>query len=143
MTGDVEVRCAGGMRYPDGGGLTAEERARRKQVRLAAAEMIEDGASDREVARHFRVTRMSANRWRRAQAAGERQALASKGPGGVRCKPSPDQLRLLETELDALPAAHGWDEEQCWTPARITEVIRRRSGVDYTRDARPRGHSRA
>ena len=29
------------MRYPDGGGLTAEERARREQVRLAAAELIE------------------------------------------------------------------------------------------------------
>jgi hypothetical protein len=29
------------MRYPDGGRLTAAERARREQVRLAAAEMIE------------------------------------------------------------------------------------------------------
>ena len=47
------------MRYPDGGGLDAAERARREQVRLAAAEMIESGASDREVARRFRVSRMS------------------------------------------------------------------------------------
>jgi hypothetical protein len=37
------------MRYPDGGGLTAAERARREQVRLAAAELIEAAASDREV----------------------------------------------------------------------------------------------
>src|SRR5438874_13329537 len=73
------VRYAGGMRYPDGGGLTAEERARREQVRLAAAELIEAGASDREVARRFRVSRMSANRWRRTLAAGGRTALASKG----------------------------------------------------------------
>ncbi|MDX3233007.1 helix-turn-helix domain-containing protein [Streptomyces sp. ME19-01-6] len=70
------------MRYPDGGGLTAEERARREQVRLAAADLIEAGASDREVARRFRVTRMSANRWRRAMASGGRQGLASKGPNG-------------------------------------------------------------
>jgi len=35
------------MRYPDGGGLDAAERARRERVRLAAAEMIEAGASDR------------------------------------------------------------------------------------------------
>jgi putative transposase len=49
------------MRYPDGGGLTAAERARREQVRLAA-EMMEVGASDREVAKRFRVSRMSANR---------------------------------------------------------------------------------
>ena len=47
------------MRYPDGGGLDAAERARREQVRLAAAEMIEAGASDREIARQFRVSRMA------------------------------------------------------------------------------------
>ena len=41
------------MRYPDGGGLTAAERARREQVRLAAAELIQDGTSDREIARRF------------------------------------------------------------------------------------------
>ena len=35
---------AGIMRYPDGGGLTAAERARREQVRLDAAELIEAGA---------------------------------------------------------------------------------------------------
>ena len=46
------------MRYPDGGGLDAAERARREKVRLAAAEMIEAGASDREVAKRFRVSRM-------------------------------------------------------------------------------------
>jgi SAM-dependent methyltransferase len=33
-------------------------------VRLAAAELIEAGASDREVARQFRVSRMPANPWR-------------------------------------------------------------------------------
>src|SRR5260370_10999639 len=95
------ARYAGVMRYADGGGLTAEERARREQVRLAAADLIEAGASDREVARRFRVTRMSANRWRRALAAGGRQALASRGAGGARRKLSPAQLRELEAVLDA------------------------------------------
>jgi transposase len=120
------------MRYPDGGGLDAAERIRREQVRLTAAELIEAGASDREVARHFRVSRMSANRWRRALAAGGRAALASKGAGGAKCKLPAGQLRELETLLDAGPAVHGWDEDQCWTLARITEVVRARFGVDYT-----------
>src|SRR4051812_1059837 len=71
------------MRYPQGGGLTAEERARREQVRLAAAEWIDEGATDQEVATRFRVTRMSANGWRRALAEGGRPALASKGAGGA------------------------------------------------------------
>src|SRR5207248_1176522 len=122
----ARLRYAGVMRYPDGGGLTAAERARRERVRLAAAELIEAGASDREVARRFRVSRMSANRWRRALAAGGRAALASKGAGGARCKLSPVQLRELEMVLDAGPAAWGWDEDQCWTLARIAELVRRR-----------------
>src|SRR6266487_2804151 len=120
------------MRYPDGGGLDGAERARREQVRLAAEELIEAGGSEREVARHFRVSRMSANRWRRALATGGRAALASKGAGGAKCRLTTPQLRELETVLDAGPAVHGWDEDQCWTLARITEVVRRRFGVDYT-----------
>jgi transposase len=119
------------MRYPDGGGLTAAERARREQLRLEAAELIEAGASDREVAGRFRVSRMSANRWRRALAGGGRAALVSKGPGGGPCKLSPAQVRELEMVLDAGPAAWGW-EDQCWTLARIAEVVRRRFKVDYT-----------
>src|SRR5256886_13048909 len=83
---------AGVMRYADGGGLTAAERARREQVRIAAADAIEAGASDREVAKRFRVTRMSVNRWRRALAAGGRAALGSKGAGRARCKLKPAQL---------------------------------------------------
>src|SRR4249920_3309488 len=98
------VSYAGGMRYPDGGGLDAAERARREQLRLAAAGLIEAGAGDREVARRFRVSRMSANRWRRALAAGGRAALASKGAGGAKCKLTALQLRELETVLGAGPA---------------------------------------
>jgi len=101
---------------PDGGGLTAEERARREQVRLAAADLIEAGAGDGEVARRFRVTRMSANRWRRALASGGRQALVSKGPGGARCKLDAGQLRALKAVLETGPPACGWSD-QCWTLA--------------------------
>src|SRR5450432_4192328 len=120
------------MRYPDGGGLDTAQRARREQVRLEAAELIEAGASDREVGRRFRVSRMSANRWRRALAAGGRAALASRGAGGAKCKLTAAQLQELAALLDAGPAAWGWDEDQCWTLARIAEVARRRFGVGYT-----------
>ncbi|MFF7251158.1 hypothetical protein ACFZBU_45750 [Embleya sp. NPDC008237] len=33
------------MRYPDGGGLTAKQRAQREQVRFEAAELFEHGES--------------------------------------------------------------------------------------------------
>ena len=84
------------MRYPDGGGLDAAERARRERVRMAAAEWFDEGATDREVAARFRVTRMSANRWRRALAEGGRPALSSAGAGGARCRLSPAQLDELQ-----------------------------------------------
>jgi transposase len=125
------VRYAGGMRYPDGGGLDAAERARRERVRLAAAEMIEAGASDREIARRFRVSRMSVNRWRRALAAGGKAALAPKGAGGARCKLTETQVAELEAVLDAGPAAAGY-ADQCWTLARIADQVWRRFGVEYT-----------
>src|SRR3954451_13232412 len=125
------ARYASPMRYAQGGGLTAEERAHRERVRLEAAERIEEGATDGEVAVRFRVTRMSANRWRHALAAGGRPALASKGAGGAHCRLSPAQLDELETLLNAGPAAWGW-VDQCWTLARIAAVVRERFGVDYT-----------
>src|SRR3954463_11842159 len=125
------ARYFGFMRYAQGGGLTAEERGRRERVRLAAAEWIEEGATDQEVAERFRVSRMSANRWRRALAAGGRPALASKGAGGAHCKLTRAQLDELQVVLDAGPAAWGWTD-QGWTLARIAAVVQERFGVDYT-----------
>jgi transposase len=125
------VRYAWVMRYPDGGGLDAAERARRERVRLAAAEMIEAGAGDREVAKRFRVSRMSANRWRRALAAGGREALASQGAGGAQCKLTGAQVAELEAVLEEGPAAAGY-ADQCWTLARVAEQVWRRFGVEYT-----------
>ena len=84
-----------------------------------------------EVARRFRVSRMSANRWRRALAAGGRAALASRGAGGAKCRLTPAQLDELEAVLEAGPAAQGW-EDRCWTLTRITEIIWRRFGAEYT-----------
>lgn len=94
---------------------------------------IEAGASDQEVARHFRVSRLPANRWGRALAAGGRAAPAAKGAGGAKCRLTGAQLQEPAAPLDAGPAAWGWDEDQCWTPARITEVVRHRIEVGYTR----------
>jgi len=81
------------------GWWAAEERARREQVRLAAAELIEAAAGGRA-----------------ALAAGGRAALAARGAGGAKCKLSRVQLGELEAVLEAGPAASGWDQDQCWTP---------------------------
>jgi transposase len=93
---------------------------------------MEAGASDREIATRFRVSRMSANRWRQALAAGGRSALASKGAGGAKCKLTRAQLRELQEVLEAGPAVWGWQEDQRWTLARVAEVAWHRFGVEYT-----------
>ena len=48
---------AGTMRYADGGGLTAEDRARREAVRVEAAELFTAGVLIPEAAVRWRVTR--------------------------------------------------------------------------------------
>jgi hypothetical protein len=51
------VRYARIMRYPDGGGLTAAERARREQVRFAAAEPASERATRTQAAPRRRSSR--------------------------------------------------------------------------------------
>lgn len=99
---------------------------------MAAAQRFAAGARDAEVAREFRISTMSANRWHRAFDEGGVEALVSKGPGGARCKLTQTQLAELEAMLDQGPAAHGWAEDQRWTLARIAELITARFRVGYT-----------
>jgi hypothetical protein len=66
-------------RIPCRGDKPRPAAARREQVHVAAAELIEAAASDQEVARRLRVSRMSANQWRRPLVAGGPEALALRG----------------------------------------------------------------
>ena len=120
------------MRYPDGGGLSAEGRARREKLRLQAAQMFQQGMKPVQVARSLRVSTKSAYQWRRRWRAGGDAALASKGAGGAACQLSGRQLTRLRAALDAGPAAYGWREDQRWTLARITALIARLFHVRYT-----------
>ena len=58
--------------------------------------------------------------------------MSSKGPGGAECRLSQAQLARLRAELERGPAAHGWDEDQRWTLARVATVIGRLFHVRYT-----------
>jgi hypothetical protein len=89
------------------------KRARREKVRLEAAEVIEAGVSDQEIAKRFRVSRMSANRWRRALAAGGRRALVSNGAGGAKCKLTPVQRAGLEA--CSMPRTSSSAARSCWS----------------------------
>jgi transposase len=125
------------MRYPDGGGLTAQGRAKREAVRLQAAELFTRGMSAVEVAERLRVSTKSAYAWRREWMRGGTAALASQGSAGGPCKLTAPQLVRLQSALDAGPAVHGWNEDQRWTLARVAQLIRTLFHISYT----PRGVS--
>ncbi|MGH3930867.1 MAG: winged helix-turn-helix domain-containing protein [Pseudonocardiaceae bacterium] len=112
--------------------MTARERIKREEVRFQAGDLFAEGATDGEVALRLRVTPMSAGRWRRAWVAGGKDALVSKGAGGQPCRLDEDQLAALQEWLDAGPGAHGWEEDQRWTLARVAELIERRFRISYT-----------
>jgi len=120
------------MRYADGGGLTAQGRSRREQVRLQAAEMFAHDVDAAQVARSLRVSTKSVYQWRRAWRAGGEAALASKGPGGTPCKLDDEQLAQLHAALEAGPRPYGWEQDQRWTLARAEALIERLFGVSYT-----------
>ncbi len=70
-----------GVRYADGGGLSAAGRQRRESVRMQAAELFKRKVKPLEVARQLRVSRKSAYQWHRLWRGGGERALASAGPG--------------------------------------------------------------
>ena len=71
------------MRYADGGGQTAEGRARREDLRLQAARLFEQDMDARRIAKMLRVSTKSVYQWRRAWRAAGDAALASKGRAGT------------------------------------------------------------
>jgi transposase len=118
------------MRYPQGGGLTAERRAVRERLRLQAAGWFARDEGNQVIARQLRVSVRSVQRWRKAWDNGGPQALRSKGPASLPVL-SDDQFAVLERELARGPAAHGWPDQK-WTLPRIKTVIGRRFHRSYT-----------
>ncbi|MFZ4301777.1 IS630 family transposase [Streptomyces cinereoruber] len=112
------------MRYPQGGGLTAERQAFRERVRMETVGMFADGRGSTEIAKELRVSVQSVQRWRRSWREVGRDAVRSRGPAS-RPKLSDVLFAVLEEELVKGPVAHGWPDQR-WTLARIKTLIGRR-----------------
>ncbi|MFF0001399.1 hypothetical protein [Streptomyces avermitilis] len=100
------------MRYAQGGGLDAAVRARREQVRIAAAECIAAGESD-----ELPGDEDGGRPGRRALAAGGTAALASKGAAGAGPLLTEVQRRELVDLIEQGPAVHD-HLDQRWTLSR-------------------------
>ena len=123
---------AGDMRYPDGGGLSAEGRARREKLRLQAAQMFEQDVEPVQVARccgsaPSRRTSGGGAGGRAARRRWRPRARAGRGAGWMRrswpgCGPRWTWARRR--------TAGG--EDQRWTLARVAALIARLFHVRYT-----------
>ncbi|MER5846125.1 winged helix-turn-helix domain-containing protein [Streptomyces sp. NPDC002012] len=120
------------MRYPDGGGLTAEQRKRREEVRMRAVDPFEEDGEVPCIARELRASEKSVYQWRRSWRTGGREALRSKGPSGYDCHLGPHLQAKLETWLEEGSAAHGWTDDQVWTAARVRMLIGRKFHLSYS-----------
>ncbi len=127
------MRYAGGVRYPQGGGLTPERQAFRERIRLETAEQFAAGVSNAEVAKDLRVSVRSVQRWRRNWHDLGAKGLRSAGPVSVP-KLSEALFAVLEQELAKGPVEHGWPD-QTWTLARIKTLIGRRFHKSVTLSA--------
>ena len=98
--------------------------------RLRAMELLKEGLTPVEVARHVGVDRRSVRRWKAAHGRGGRRALEAKPAAGRPPKLDPGMLEQLEEILLEGAKASGYPTD-LWTCRRVAEVIDARFCVRY------------
>src|SRR5581483_6398930 len=99
--------------------LTRDEMESR---RLLAAEDLQNGLSQSQVARKFGVSRTTASRWHRALNGRGVEALRKRRAPGRPSRLSAEQLRGVAEVYQAGPRAAGFDTDR-WTTMRFAEAI--------------------
>ena len=110
--------------------LTRDEMENR---RLQAAQDLQRGLSQSQVARKFGVSRTTASRWCRALTGNGVEGLRKRRAPGRPSRLKPDQLQVVAEIYQAGPRAAGF-ESDTWTTARFAEAIFARFGVRYDPD---------
>jgi transposase len=101
--------------------------------RLMAAEELQSGISQSQVARKFGVSRTTASRWHRALNGKGVEALRKRRAPGRPSRLSTDQLHIVADLYQAGPRAAGYDSDR-WTTMRFADAIHARFGVRYDPD---------
>jgi len=97
---------------------------------MRAADLLERGVIQAEIARRVGVAHQVVSEWRKAWRQGGREALRSAGPAGRKSKLSAEQLGQVENALVNGAAANGYQTD-VWTLPRVAEVIQHVTGVSY------------
>jgi transposase len=101
--------------------------------RLLAAQELQGGLSQSQVARKFGVSRTTASRWCRALNGVGVEALRKRRAPGRPSRLSKEQTRQLTELYEAGPRLSGFETDR-WTTARFAEAIYNRFGVKYDPD---------
>jgi transposase len=101
--------------------------------RLMAAQDLQIGLSQSQVARKFGVSRTTASRWHRAIDGKGVEALRKRRAPGRPSRLSAEQLTGVNEIFHAGPRAAGFDSDR-WTTLRFAEAIQSRFGVRYDPD---------
>src|SRR5579872_6240655 len=112
------------------GMLTRDEMESR---RLLAAQDLQRGSSQSDVARKFGVSRTTASRWYRALNGNGIEGLRKRRAPGRPSRLKPDQLQGVAEIYQAGARAAGFDSDT-WTTARFAEAILARFEVRYDPD---------
>ena len=110
--------------------LTRDEMESR---RLLAAQDLQTGLTQSQVARKFGVSRTTASRWNRSLSGNGVEALRKRRAPGRPSRLTADQLKILTETYQAGPRASGFDSDR-WTTARFADAIFARFGVRYDPD---------
>jgi transposase len=113
------------------GSLTRDEMESR---RLLAAQDLQTGLSQSQVARKFGVSRTTASRWNRSLSGGVGlDSLKKRRAPGRPSRLTGEQLTALKELYRAGPRAAGFDTER-WTTARFAQAILSRYAIKYDPD---------
>jgi transposase len=110
--------------------LTRDEMESR---RLTAAQDLQRGLSQSQVARKFGVSRTTASRWQRPLTGKGVEALRKRRAPGRPSRLKGDQLEGAAELYKEGPRAAGFDSDR-WTTVRFAEAIFQRFGIRYDPD---------
>lgn len=117
----------------DTAALTVLTRDEMESRRLMAAQDLQTGLSQSQIARKFGVSRTTASRWYRALSGKGVEALRKRRAPGRPCRLTSTQLAEITALYKAGPRASGFETDR-WTTLRFSEVIDRNFGIRYDPD---------
>jgi len=112
------------------GNLTRDEMESR---RLLAAQDLQTGLSQSQVARKFGVSRTTASRWNRSISVKGVDALKKRRAPGRPSRLNSEQFAALKDLYREGPRAAGFDSDR-WTTARFADAIFARYTIKYDPD---------